>query len=76
VKIATFNINNVNKRLQNLLEWLEEARPDVVCLQELKAAQNAFPAEAIKAAGYDAAWLGQPTWNGGWRSSPVAQHLW
>ncbi|MGG5889804.1 exodeoxyribonuclease III [Falsiroseomonas sp. HC035] len=64
MKIATFNINNVNKRLQILLDWLAEARPDVVCLQELKAAQNAFPAEAIRAAGYHAAWVGQPTWNG------------
>jgi exodeoxyribonuclease-3 len=64
VKIATFNINNVNKRLPNLLDWLAEAQPDVVCLQELKAAQRGFPAEAIRAAGYHAAWLGQPTWNG------------
>ncbi|MGK7864148.1 exodeoxyribonuclease III [Falsiroseomonas sp. E2-1-a4] len=64
MKIATFNINNVNRRLQNLLDWLEEARPDIVCLQELKAAQHAFPAEAIRAAGYHAAWAGQPTWNG------------
>jgi exodeoxyribonuclease-3 len=37
VKIVTFNINNVNKRLDNLLDWLAEAEPDVVCLQELKA---------------------------------------
>jgi exodeoxyribonuclease-3 len=64
VKIATLNINNVNRRLKNLLDWLGEARPDVVCLQELKAAQNAFPVEAIMAAGYHAAWVGQPTWNG------------
>jgi exodeoxyribonuclease-3 len=64
VKIATFNINNVNRRLKNLLDWLGEAQPDVVCLQELKAAQNAFPAEAISAAGYHAAWVGQRTWNG------------
>ncbi|MGK7869911.1 exodeoxyribonuclease III [Falsiroseomonas sp. E2-1-a20] len=62
MKIATFNINNVNKRLQNLLDWLGEARPDVICLQELKAAQNAFATEAIRAAGYHAAWVGQRTW--------------
>jgi exodeoxyribonuclease-3 len=64
VKIATFNINNVNKRLANLLAWLEAARPDVVCLQELKAADGAFPAAAIEAAGYGAVWCGQRTWNG------------
>ena len=43
MKIATFNINNVNKRLSNLLVWLRAAKPDVVCLQELKAEQLAFP---------------------------------
>ncbi|WP_158744797.1 exodeoxyribonuclease III [Acidisphaera sp. L21] len=64
MKIATFNINNVNKRLPNLLAWLDEARPDVVCLQELKAADRDFPAAAIEAAGYRAVWQGQRTWNG------------
>lgn len=64
MKIATFNINNVNKRLDNLLAWLRETGPDVVCLQELKAADGAFPHEAIKQAGYGAVWRGQPTWNG------------
>jgi exodeoxyribonuclease-3 len=64
MKIATFNINNVNRRLPNLLAWLEQARPDVVCLQELKAAQAAFPLAAIRAAGYGAVWRGQQTWNG------------
>ena len=44
MKIATFNVNNINKRLPNLLAWLREAAPDVVCLQELKAAQRDFPA--------------------------------
>jgi exodeoxyribonuclease III len=48
MKIATFNINNINKRLQNLLAWLEKAQPDVVCLQELKSENTAFPAAAIK----------------------------
>ena len=47
MKIATFNINGVNKRLPNLLAWLGAARPDVVCLQELKAAQEAFPFNAM-----------------------------
>ena len=64
LKIATFNINNVNRRLPNLLAWLRDSRPDVVCLQELKAADSAFPASAIRDAGYGAVWRGQQTWNG------------
>lgn len=64
VKIATFNINNINRRLSNLLQWLAAARPDVVCLQELKTEDAAFPAAAIQAAGYNAVWRGQRTWNG------------
>ncbi len=64
MKIATFNINNVNKRLENLLGWLRAAKPDVVCLQELKADEEAFPREAIVHAGYQAVWRGQRTWNG------------
>jgi exodeoxyribonuclease-3 len=64
VKIASFNINNVNTRLANLLAWLKDARPDVVCLQELKAEQDAFPAAALKAAGYGAVWRGQRNWKG------------
>src|SRR5438034_9026441 len=64
MKIATFNINNVNRRLPNLLRWLRAAKPDVVCLQELKAADDAFPRTAIEQAGYGAVWRGQQTWNG------------
>lgn len=64
MKIASFNINNVNRRLPNLLGWLKSAKPDIVCLQELKAEQNAFPADAIEKAGYRAAWVGQKSWNG------------
>ncbi len=64
MKIATFNVNNVNKRLPNLLAWLRRAAPDVVCLQELKAAQRDFPEEALTRAGYRCAWVGQKTWNG------------
>jgi exodeoxyribonuclease-3 len=64
VKIATFNINNVNRRLPNLLGWLEQARPDVVCLQELKATDRQFPATALAEAGYGAVWVGQSAWNG------------
>ncbi len=64
MRIATFNINNVNKRLANLLDWMEAARPDVVCLQELKAEEGAFPLAAIEAAGYGAVWRGERSWNG------------
>ena len=64
MRIATFNINNVNKRLPNLLAWLEATRPDVACLQELKSTDAGFPAEAIRAAGYGAAWRGERSWNG------------
>jgi exodeoxyribonuclease-3 len=64
VRIATYNVNGVNGRLPILLEWLESARPDVVCLQELKAPQDKFPAAAIEKAGYGAIWQGQPRWNG------------
>ena len=51
MKIATFNINNVNKRLKNLLDWLSVARPEVACLQEIKAADAEFPVAAIEKAG-------------------------
>jgi exodeoxyribonuclease-3 len=64
MKIATFNVNGVNGRLDLLLEWLEEATPDVVCLQELKAPQEKFPTKAIEKAGYGAVWHGQKSWNG------------
>lgn len=64
MKIASFNINNINKRLENLLNWLAKATPDVVCLQELKAEQGAFPANAIRALGYEAIWQGERSWNG------------
>jgi exodeoxyribonuclease III len=64
MKLATFNINNVNRRLPNLLAWLAQAEPDVVCLQELKSADASFPEAAIRNAGYGAAWVGQKTWNG------------
>ncbi|MCX8279564.1 exodeoxyribonuclease III [Phyllobacterium sp. 0TCS1.6C] len=64
MKIATFNINGINGRLPVLLKWLEEAAPDVVCLQELKAQQDNFPLQAIENAGYGAIWHGQKSWNG------------
>lgn len=64
MRIATFNINDVRKRLPNLLAWLGEACPDVVCLQELKADAAAFPADAIERAGYRGVWCGEGRWNG------------
>jgi exodeoxyribonuclease III len=64
VKIATFNVNNINKRLPNLLAWLESSQPDVACLQELKATDAAFPAEVLNSAGYSAIWRGERSWNG------------
>jgi exodeoxyribonuclease III len=64
LKVATFNINNIQRRLPVLLAWLKKARPDVVCLQELKAAHEAFPAGAIERAGYFSVHRGEKTWNG------------
>jgi exodeoxyribonuclease III len=64
MKIASFNINNIRKRLPNLLAWLDESAPDVVCLQELKTIDADFPTEALRGAGYEAVWRGQKSWNG------------
>ena len=64
MKIATYNVNGINGRLPVLLRWLEEAKPDIVCLQELKAPQDRFPQAALKNAGYGAIWHGQKSWNG------------
>jgi exodeoxyribonuclease-3 len=64
MKIATFNINNINKRLANLLAYLRAAKPDVLCLQELKSADREFPEAAIGKAGYGAVWRGEKSWNG------------
>jgi len=64
LKVATFNVNNVNKRLAPLLAWLARASPDVVCLQETKAENAAFPARALREAGYGAIWDGERSWNG------------
>ncbi len=64
MKIATFNINSINSRLNNLMQWLDEAQPDVVCLQELKVDHSAFPVEPLQEAGYAAVWKGEKTWNG------------
>jgi exodeoxyribonuclease-3 len=64
MKIATYNVNGVNGRLPVLLRWLNESKPDIVCLQELKAPNEKFPLQAINDAGYDAKWHGQKSWNG------------
>ena len=64
MKIATYNVNGINGRLPVLLRWLEESKPDVVCLQELKAPEEKFSLQAITDAGYEAIWHGQKSWNG------------
>jgi exonuclease III len=72
MKIASFNINNINRRLTNLLNWLHEAEPDIVCLQEIKAADTEFPTQAIRQAGYHAVCHGERRWN---RSSSSVERL-
>jgi exodeoxyribonuclease-3 len=64
VTVASFNINNINKRLDNLLAWLAKEQPDVVCLQELRAEQRAFPAQRLRTLGYHSVWQGERSWNG------------
>lgn len=64
MRIATYNVNGVNGRLPVLLRWLEETKPDIVCLQELKVPQEKFPESALREAGYGAIWHGQKSWNG------------
>ncbi len=64
MKIATWNVNSLKVRLPHLLDWLASEQPDALCLQELKCEDQAFPLEAINAAGYQAAFTGQKTYNG------------
>lgn len=64
MKIATFNVNGITSRLPRVLEWLEESKPDVACLQELKTSDATFPEMAFQAAGYRAVWHGQKGFNG------------
>ena len=64
MKIATFNVNGITARLPSVLRWLEESRPDIVGLQELKTPQERFPEAALRAAGYGVIWHGQKSWNG------------
>ncbi|NCP14286.1 MAG: exodeoxyribonuclease III [Sphingomonadales bacterium] len=64
MKIATFNINGIKARLPRLLEWLEDTRPAVACLQEIKSQDEGFPAADFEAIGYAAIWHGQKSFNG------------
>ena len=64
LRLATFNVNGIGSRLPHLLQWLARERPDIVCLQELKAVHTAFPRAALEDAGYGALWQGQSSWNG------------
>ena len=64
MRIATWNVNSIKQRLDHLVDWLGETAPDVVCLQETKCMDDAFPREAIEAAGYNVAVHGQKAFNG------------
>src|SRR6187402_3375538 len=64
MKIATWNVNSINVRMPQLLDWLAAAGPDVVCLQETKTVDDGFPAAELKTAGYDTAFMGQKSYNG------------
>ena len=64
MKIAAWNVNSLKVRLPHLLDWLAEASPDIVCLQELKLEDHNFPVAELAAAGYHAAYSGQKTYNG------------
>ncbi|MGA6974559.1 MAG: exodeoxyribonuclease III [Candidatus Binatus sp.] len=64
MKIATYNVNGIGARLPALIRWLSESKPDVACLQELKAPQEKFPEAAVREAGYGVIWHGQKSWNG------------
>lgn len=64
MKIATFNVNGITSRLPHLIKWLNKEKPDIACLQELKARDEGFPIDAIRRCGYEAIWQGQSAWNG------------
>jgi exodeoxyribonuclease III len=64
MKIATYNVNSVNSRMHIVSRWLEETKPDVICLQELKAPDDKFPEQAFADLGYKGIWHGQKSWNG------------
>jgi exodeoxyribonuclease-3 len=64
MRVATFNVNGVKGRMPRLLEWLDETKPDIACLQEVKTGDATFPHEPIEAAGYQVIWHGQPRHHG------------
>src|ERR1043166_9609235 len=64
MRIATWNVNSVKQRVENLCAWLREREPDIVCLQETKCVDEAFPREAFEGLGYNVAVHGQKTFNG------------
>ncbi|MEO6224744.1 MAG: exodeoxyribonuclease III [Sphingomicrobium sp.] len=64
MRVASYNINGINSRFPVLSRWLAEFQPDVACLQELKCASEAFPADDLEALGYQSLWHGQKSWNG------------
>jgi exodeoxyribonuclease-3 len=64
LRIASYNVNGVTSRLDVLLRWLDEFRPGICCLQELKTEENRFPRAELERTGYSAIWHGQKSWNG------------
>src|SRR4030067_1282588 len=64
MRIATWNVNSIRQRMENLQAWLKERQPDIVCLQEIKCVDEAFPREPLEALGYNVAVHGQQTFNG------------
>ncbi|MFN0061545.1 MAG: exodeoxyribonuclease III [Myxococcaceae bacterium] len=64
MRLATWNVNSIRARKERLLSWLAKTQPDVVCLQEIKCSDTEFPQAEIEAAGYQAVWHGQRTYNG------------
>jgi exodeoxyribonuclease-3 len=64
MKIVTYNVNGIRARLPRLLEYLQEQKPDAVCLQELKCAEENLPVQELRAAGYEGVWHGQKGFNG------------
>ena len=75
MKLVTYNLNGIRARLPRLVEYLEEQKPDVLCLQEIKCADEAFPIADLRAAGYDGHWHGQKGFNGVAILTPAAAGL-
>ena len=64
MKIVSYNLNGIRARLPRLVEYLDEQKPDALCLQEIKCDDDNFPIKDIQAAGYDGVWHGQKGFNG------------